>query len=139
LRKSQNESVKKNLVIESCESILESFHKGLEILLRICVRDESRGNHTMNRVLDQAIDFGDRHRKAIDIAGGVWLAFTSAAYIPFLPIPTIPYVTDSNSWMLAAIWNGGWWGFAHPALQRRRVAREAEADAANEAPNHSAD
>ena len=68
-RNPQIESVKKNLVIESCESILESFHKGLEILLRICVRDESGGNHTMNRMLDHAIDFGDRYRKAIDIAG----------------------------------------------------------------------
>lgn len=93
----------------------------------------------MNRMLDKVIDFGDRYRKPIDIAGGAWLAFTSAAYIPFLPIPTIPYVTDSNSWMLAAIWNGGWWGFAHPALQRRREAREAEDKAAKKLAGRTAD
>lgn len=34
LRKPQIESVKKNLVIVRCESILESFVKGLAIMLR---------------------------------------------------------------------------------------------------------
>ena len=34
LRNPQIESVKKNLVIESCESILESFALGAAILLR---------------------------------------------------------------------------------------------------------
>ena len=74
----------------------------------------------MNAIWDAAIGFGERHRRAISIVSAIWFAFSCATWIPFLPIPEIPYVTDRNFWMLSGAWNAIWWGFAQPAMERRR-------------------
>ena len=49
LRNPQIESVKKNLVIESCESILESFPLGAAILLRVSLTQKECGAKTRSR------------------------------------------------------------------------------------------
>ena len=74
----------------------------------------------MNAILDPAIRFGERYEREIILISGAWFVISCASWIPFLPIPKIPYVTDTNSWMLSGAWNGIWWGFAHPALEKRR-------------------
>ena len=74
----------------------------------------------LNPILTKAVEFGDRHERPITIAAGVWFAISCASWIPWMPIPDIPYLTDSKSWMLSGAWNAGWWGFVHPMLEKRR-------------------
>ena len=74
----------------------------------------------MNALLDKAIDFGERHERPIAIAAGIWFAISCASWIPQLPVPEIPYLTDRNSWMLSGAWNAVWWGGVHPLLEKRR-------------------
>ena len=70
--------------------------------------------------MSNAIAFGDRHEKPIAWAGAIWLGISTASWIPWMPIPDIPYVTDTNSWVLSGAWNTIWWGFVHPALEKHR-------------------
>jgi len=89
----------------------------------------------MNAILDPAIRFAERHERPITIAGGIWFAISCASWIPFLPIPDIPYVTDRNSWMLSGAWNALWWGFAHPMLEKRRAELTAQEEDGTSKPN----
>ncbi len=74
----------------------------------------------MNAILDAAIGFGQRYERAIAIIGGAWFVISCASWIPLLPVPEIPYLTDRNSWMFSGAWNGVWWGLVHPLLDKRR-------------------
>lgn len=88
----------------------------------------------MNAILDAAIGFGERHEREIVIASSIWFVISCASWIPFVPIPKIPYLTDTNSWMLSGGWNAVWWGFVHPTLERRRVTLKAEGSLREELP-----
>lgn len=74
----------------------------------------------MERLLTSIIRFGDRHERTITIIAGAWFVISCASWIPFLPIPKIPYLTDNNSWMLSGAWNAIWWGGVHPLLENHR-------------------
>ena len=74
----------------------------------------------IEQALTEAVEFGERHERRIAIAGAVWLAISCASWIPQIPIPDLPYITNKNSWMLSGGWNSVWWGFVHPALEKRR-------------------
>lgn len=74
----------------------------------------------LNPMLDRAIRFGERHERAIALLSGIWFVISCASWIPQVPVPEVPYVTDRDSWMLSGAWNAVWWGFAHPALDKRR-------------------
>ena len=80
----------------------------------------------MNTILDAAIRFGERHERPIAIAGGAWFVISCASWVPFIPIPEIPYLTDRNSWVFSGAWNGIWWGAIHPVLESRRKQLERE-------------
>ena len=74
----------------------------------------------LNTSLDKAIAFVDRYEREIAIIAGAWFVISCASWIPWIPIPEVPYVTDRNSWMLSGGWNAVWWGFVHPMLEKRR-------------------
>ena len=79
----------------------------------------------LEQIMTKAIEFGERYEKPITWAGGAWFAISCASWIPWMPIPDIPYVTDSNSWVLSGAWNAIWWGFVHPALDKHRAKMQA--------------
>ncbi len=89
----------------------------------------------MNALLTKAIHFGDRYELEIAILGGAWFVISCASWIPFVPIPKIPYLTDENSWVFSGAWNTIWWGFVHPALEKHRKELEADDTAAASLPN----
>ena len=74
----------------------------------------------MDRFLTWVIEFADRNQRTIDILSGAWLVFSLASWIPFIPIPEIPYVTDDNFWIASTVWNVVWWSFAHPQISAHR-------------------
>lgn len=74
----------------------------------------------MNALLTAAIRFGDRYERPIAVLGGIWFVISCASVIHFVPIPEVPYLTDDRSWVLSGAWNGIWWGFVHPLLERHR-------------------
>jgi len=80
----------------------------------------------LDTLLTKALELGDRCKKPISWAGAVWLFISAASWVPWMPIPEIPYVTDSNSWVLSGAWNAIWWGLAYPALDKHRAKLEAE-------------
>ena len=120
LRKPQTESVKKNVVIESYESIRESFPSGAAILLRNTPASVHGDGEMTDKLLTRIVHFGERHERPIVILGWVWLGISTLAWMPWAPIPEIPYVTDRHSWVLSGAYNMLWWGFAHPALEQKR-------------------
>ena len=69
----------------------------------------------------RAARFADEHEREITIVSGIWFAISCASYIPFIPIPDVPYITDKNAWMFSGGWNAVWWGFIHPAIDKRRT------------------
>ena len=86
----------------------------------------------MDSTLTRIIEFGDRHQRIITIVSGIWLVISTATWMPFWPLPDIPYVTDRNFWVSSAIWNTVWWGMANPALyaHRKKMDKKREAQAA---------
>ena len=82
--------------------------------------------------LAKVIRFGERYERPIAIAGGAWFVISCASWIPWIPIPSIPYLTDSNSWVFSGAWNAVWWGLVHPVLEKRRetMGREVKEDRA---------
>lgn len=75
---------------------------------------------SVERGLDRAARFADRHERAITVAGAIWLAVTCASYVFRIPWPEIPFLTDDTAWMVSGGWNAVWWGFLHPAIEKRR-------------------
>jgi len=80
----------------------------------------------MDAALTKLIELADRHERAIDVLSVAWFIISCATWMPFLPIPEIPYVTDRNFWVSSAIWNTLWWGFAHPVIDNHRKKMEAD-------------
>jgi hypothetical protein len=97
--------------------------------LQYCCAFEA-GVANMDAILTKIIQFADRNERAIDVASVAWLGISAATWMPFLPIPEIPYVTDQNFWISSAVWNVAWWGFAHPMLENHRKKLEAEQEQA---------
>ena len=67
-----------------------------------------------------------RGELAIDIFSVTWFVISCASWLPILPIPEIPYVTDRNFWVTSGIWNAVWWGFAHPMINNHRKKLKAQ-------------
>jgi len=80
-------------------------------------------------VLTKVVEFGEAYEREITIASGAWFCISCASWVPFMMIPQIPYITDTDSWMLSGAWNTLWWGFAHPMVEKRREEMRAEAEA----------
>lgn len=84
----------------------------------------------MDRIFDPLARFAIRHDQTLSIAAIVWLILScavSARFIYFADWLRIPYITDENAWAFSGAWNGLWWGFIHPALNKRREALKQEA------------
>jgi len=92
----------------------------------------------IDATLTRIVRFAAKHDRALAIASGAWFVLSCAVWIPQLPIPEIPYVTDRNSWMLSGPWNALWWGFAYPALEKKRKEIEA-AEQSSDGPQISQD
>ena len=74
----------------------------------------------IDAILTRIVLFAMRHERAVTIASTAWFVISCASWIPQIPIPEIPYLTDRNSWMVSGPWNAVWWGFVHPALDTKR-------------------
>ena len=84
--------------------------------------------------LTKAIKLGESYEREIAIASGAWFCISCASWVPFLPIPSIPYLTDSNSWVFSGAWNAIWWGLVHPALEKRREEMRQETEVSSQEP-----
>lgn len=76
----------------------------------------------LDRMLHAVSGFLLRHERSLGIAGAIWFAVSCASYARFIDLPAIPLVTDRYAFWLAGAWNGAWWGFLHPAVERRKRA-----------------
>ncbi|MEP3422309.1 MAG: hypothetical protein ABJN35_11285 [Erythrobacter sp.] len=83
----------------------------------------------VDAALSSAIHFADRHERRIALVGAIWFVISIAAWMPQIPIPKVPYITDRDSWIASAVWNTAWWAILHPMLDRRRTEmRAAQSD-----------
>ena len=101
----------------SCESI--------ESALAIFESETWLGRDVQVSILDRIAGFAIRQERAINILGIAWFALSCAITARFIAVPDwidIPYVTDRNAWALSGAWNALWWGFAKPAIDKRREA-----------------
>lgn len=88
----------------------------------------------MSRFLDKALDFEERWEKPISIVLGIWFWGSCAVTARFITLPDIPHFPEDEVMLYAsAAFNAVWWGFARPAMLKRKAEREAEAEAAGEA------
>lgn len=71
-------------------------------------------------MIDQFIRLIDRHRRLFSIVGAIWFAVGCAVYAKFLTLPAFPFLTDEVLIYSSAVYNAVWWGFARPAIERRR-------------------
>ena len=74
--------------------------------------------------VDPLLRFAVRHERAIEIMGGAWFVVSCAAWARFIDLPEIPFVTDEMALYASAAFNALWWGFAQPALQKRKAQLE---------------
>lgn len=82
----------------------------------------------MTGLLDTLIRLAQRYERPIAIAGALWFALSCASAAGFIDLPQIALLTDRYALLVAGAWNAAWWGFAHPALERRREAIAAEGE-----------
>ncbi len=79
----------------------------------------------MNALLDRVIDFEARHERIISIVLGVWFAASCAVTARFIRLPDIPGIDEGTIFMWSSgLFNAVWWGFARPAMLKRKAARE---------------
>lgn len=78
----------------------------------------------MNGLLDRVIDFEARHERIISFVLGAWFVASCAVYARFVTLPDIPYIDENPIFFWgSAAFNAVWWGFARPALVKRKAAR----------------
>ena len=77
----------------------------------------------MDGALDRFIAFSDRHRITLAVIGAVWFAISWANNARFIDLPKIPLLTANGAMWLSTAYNGIWWGFINPRIERRRKAR----------------
>lgn len=87
----------------------------------------------MNGLLDRVLDFEARHERAISFVLGAWFVLSCAVYARFVTLPDIPGIDEQTIFFWGSVaFNAGWWGFARPALVKRKEARELEDKASSE-------
>jgi hypothetical protein len=62
-----------------------------------------------------------RWRKPISVLSAVWFVVTIAAHARFITLPKIELLTGTAATVAAALWNGIWWGYLRPQIERRRA------------------
>lgn len=74
----------------------------------------------MNGLLDRVALVSERWKKPISILSVGWFITTVAAHARFIDLPKIELLTGTAATMAAALWNGVWWGYLRPQMERRR-------------------
>ena len=64
------------------------------------------------------------HARAISIAAAIWFWLGIAIYARFIRLPELPWLPEAAIFWAGVAINAIWWGFLHPAIRRRRAARE---------------
>ena len=70
-----------------------------------------------------------RHERAVDIFGGAWFWLSIAVYSRWINLPEIPFLTEAQLVFIAAAWNGIWWGFLRPRIDKLRTEAKAIGEA----------
>lgn len=65
------------------------------------------------------------YSRAISVVAAVWFWGGVAVTARIVRLPDIPFLTEWMIFWTGVVVNVVWWGFLHPAIQRRRKAREA--------------
>ena len=74
------------------------------------------------------LDFEARYEKIISWVLGAWFVASCAVTARFIRLPDIPGIDEGLIFFWgSAAFNAVWWGFARPAMLRRKAARELEA------------
>lgn len=68
------------------------------------------------------------HSRLISVLAAVWFWIGIAIQARFVPLPDLPRALEAGIFWAGVLVNAVWWGFLHPAIVRRRRAREAAAD-----------
>ena len=79
----------------------------------------------MSNLLDKVLDFEERWGNWTTVVLGVWFWLGIAVYARFITLPDIPLINEQAIFFWGSVaFNAIWWGFARPALQKRKAARE---------------
>ena len=65
------------------------------------------------------------HSRTISILAMAWFWAGCALAAGFVRLPDIPFVSDKVVFWAGVAVNAVWWGFVHPAIEKRRKGREA--------------
>ena len=76
-------------------------------------------------LVDRAQGLAARHDRALSVLSTAWLMAVGFSYAGFADLPEIALLHGTPAMIASTVWNGAWWGFIHPALMRRKAAREA--------------
>lgn len=71
-------------------------------------------------MIDYLIRLADNRRLLLSIVGAAWFAAGCAVYANFITLPAFPFLTDDVVLYSGAAYNALWWGFARPAIERRK-------------------
>ena len=81
----------------------------------------------IDRMIDSMDDFATRYRRPISILAAGWFLLSWLSNARFLDLPEIPLLTGKTAIFASAAFNGLWWGWLNPRIERRRTERvEAE-------------
>ena len=81
-------------------------------------------------LMDRIAQLAIRHDKAVAIFGAIWFWAGIAIYARFIELPDMPEIVRQGFFWLGVAFNATWWGFAKPALDRRKQALLANEDGA---------
>lgn len=63
------------------------------------------------------------HARTISIVAGLWFWLGIAFYAGFIRLPDWPWLPERAIFWAGIAFNAVWWGFARPAIERRREER----------------
>ena len=75
---------------------------------------------------DALIRFAHKHERAIGLLGAAWFALGCAGQAGFVDLPRFPFLTGPVALVAAGLFNAAWFGFARPAIEKRKAALRAE-------------
>lgn len=73
--------------------------------------------------IDSFFALTERHQRLLSVVGALWFALSCAVYAKFLILPDMPFLTDEVVLYSGAAYNALWFGFARPAVERRKKLR----------------
>ena len=77
----------------------------------------------IERGIDALDDFAARFRVPISVVAGVWFVASWASSAQFIELPELAILTGTPGIVASSAFNGLWWGWLYPRIERRRAER----------------